>query len=427
MMKHTHSLRKTSDSRRGRAAVAAAVGVAALLVALAAPSCDRDGVRTVKISGRGLDFYPDSARMLVFPYGADFRFDPPVASAVIVDGAFELSFRDSVTRLCEMAVEEEMATGAFHTYPFFTDGKPLRFTFRRKFETPRAEVEGSADNEELYLYRNRWNDLYAPVDSLSWLRRQWLQDNYGDGFPEEGSDDYRWLHAEFDRASALADSIFEAADYEGWLLDRIRRHRTQAGLFELTEALDREVRMAKRDPRHPIDTTLLNLYREYRALYPGSWLVGRTDEALASVDRVAPGAPFPDFEAPMLDGARCRLGELIEGRIAVLDCWASWCLSCRRHSIELIPLYEKYRDRGFTVVGVAREYDDLDDMRLAIEKDGYPWVQLYDLDNAEGVWELYGLSSAGGGIFLIDREGRIVEKVDDIASVRSYLEEQLGQ
>ncbi|HIW65340.1 MAG TPA: TlpA family protein disulfide reductase [Candidatus Alistipes intestinipullorum] len=102
-------------------------------------------------------------------------------------------------------------------------------------------------------------------------------------------------------------------------------------------------------------------------------------------------------------------------------------MPCRGHSIELIPLYEKYRDRGFTVVGVAREYDGLDDMRLAIEKDGYPWVQLYDLDNAEGVWDLYGLSTAGGGIFLIDREGRIVEKVADIESVRNYLEEHLGR
>lgn len=426
-MKKAQILRENSDSRRGRAAVAAAVGVAALLVALVAPSCDRDGVRTVKLSGSGLDFYPDSARMLVFPYGADFRFDPPVASAVIVDGGFEISFRDSVSRLCEMVVKEEIATGAFYTYPFFTDGTPLRFTFRSRFGTPRAEVEGSADNEELYFYRNRWNDLYEPVDSLSWLRRQWLQDNYGDGFPEEGSDDYRWLRAEFDRASALADSISEAADYEGWLMDRIRRHRTQAGLFELSTALDNEVRMAKSDARHPIDTALLNLYRDYRALYPESWLVGRIDAALASVDRVAPGSPFPDFEAPMLDGTRCRLGELIEGRIAVLDCWASWCLPCRRHSIELIPLYEKYRDRGFTVVGVAREYDDLDDMRQAIEKDGYPWVQLYDLDNAEGVWDLYGLSTAGGGIFLIDREGRIVEKVTDVESVRSYLEEHLGR
>ena len=77
------------------------------------------------------------------------------------------------------------------------------------------------------------------------------------------------------------------------------------------------------------------------------------------------------------------------------------------------------------MVGVAREYDSLDDMRHAIESDGYPWIQLYDLDGAEGIWNLYGLSTGGGGIFLIDSDSRIVEKVNDIASVKAYLQRHL--
>ena len=117
------------------------------------------------------------------------------------------------------------------------------------------------------------------------------------------------------------------------------------------------------------------------------------------------------------------LSELIEGKIAVLDCWASWCAPCRKHSIELIPVYEQYKDKGFTVIGVAGEFGSLDDMRRAVESDGYPWIQLYDLDRAEGIWQLYDIAGGGGGIFLIGSDGRIVEKVKDIASVRSYLQE----
>ena len=109
----------------------------------------------------------------------------------------------------------------------------------------------------------------------------------------------------------------------------------------------------------------------------------------------------------------------------MLDCWASWCLPCRQHSVELIPVYEQYKDKGFTVVGVAREFESLDDMRHAIESDGYPWIQLYDLDGAEDIWNLYSLSIGGGGIFLIDSNGRIVEKVKDIASVKAYLQQHL--
>lgn len=154
-------------------------------------------------------------------------------------------------------------------------------------------------------------------------------------------------------------------------------------------------------------------------------MVRSIESKLAVMESLRPGKPAPDFSAPSLDGSRHSLSELIEGKIAVLDCWASWCAPCRRHSIELITVYEKYKDKGFTVVGVAREYETLDDMKEAIESDGYPWIQLYDLDGAEGVWPLYGLSGAGGGIFLIDRDGKIVRHVVEIKEVEEYLEENL--
>ena len=161
-------------------------------------------------------------------------------------------------------------------------------------------------------------------------------------------------------------------------------------------------------------------------MYPDNDLTLATDALLSDLERIAPGRPAPDFSAPSLDGQRYRLSELLNGNaVTVLDCWASWCGSCRKHSRELIPLYEKYRDRGMAVVGVAREYDSLDDMRAAVEKDGYPWIQLYDLDGAEGIWNLYGLSTAGGGIFLIDSEGNLIDKFDDTAAIAAWLEANL--
>lgn len=402
---------------------------AALLVTGSLLGCNQSELHTVEVSGHGLDFYPDSTRMVVFPYGADFRFDPPVASALLADGAFELSFRDSTTCLYELVVEEELHKGSFQTFGFFSDDKPLRFAFRRKFGTTRAEVSGSSDNEELFLYRNRRATLCEPTDSMLYELDQWRISNYGpNGYPETGSAETERLRARYEEISDRQKSIIEASGYERWLEARIRHHKTLAGLLKVTQALDSELRKVERDAGHTIDTMWLNLYRDYRSLYPGNRLVQRTDERLATIERLAPGAPFPDFTAPALDdGTRRRFGELIEGRIAVLDCWASWCGSCRKHSIELIPIYEQYRDRGFTVVGVAREYGSLDDMRLAVKRDNYPWVQLYDLDGAEGIWKLYGLSSAGGGIFLIDLKGRIVERVADVATIRKYLEQHLGR
>lgn len=398
------------------------------LAAFSAASCSSPKAYTVKITGEGLDFYPDSSRMLVFHDGADYRFDKPVADGYITDGCFSLSFMDSITRVYDMVVESDIHKGSFMTFPFFSDRESLHFSFSRKYGEPCTEVTGSSDNEELYLYRKKYSETYEAIDSMYYELDRWRIAGYGEeGWPEEGSLDYAFMAAGFDSINAVHARITEESEYDKWLDDRLRNHKSLAGLLEISRDIRNNISDMVHSGQSSPDSALLGLYMEYREVYPDSWLVQQTDAALSALDRLAPGMPYPDFEAPSADGNRYTLSELIGDRIAVLDCWASWCRPCRKHSKELIPLYEKYKDKGFTVIGVAREYGNLKDMEHAVKTDGYPWIQLYDLDGAEGIWDLYGLSTAGGGIFLIGKDGKIVEKVLDINSVKSYLEEHLGK
>ena len=92
----------------------------------------------------------------------------------------------------------------------------------------------------------------------------------------------------------------------------------------------------------------------------------------------------------------------------------------------MIPLYEKYKERGFTVVGVARE-SKREDMERALARDGYPWLNLLELQDEHKIWEKYGVSRAGGITVLVDRDGNYALRNDlrDHSKMVSTLKEEL--
>lgn len=142
---------------------------------------------------------------------------------------------------------------------------------------------------------------------------------------------------------------------------------------------------------------------------------------------IRPGGHYVDFEAPDLEGCKVKLSDVIKGKVAIIDLWASWCMPCRAKAKAMIPLYEKYKDRGFKIVGVAREFKNTDRMKQAIKQDGYPWLQLVELDDSYQIWTRYMLGNAGGGVFVVDRDGKILAVNPKPEEVQKILEQKLGE
>ena len=148
---------------------------------------------------------------------------------------------------------------------------------------------------------------------------------------------------------------------------------------------------------------------------------------IATLDRVAPGNPAPEIaKNDLVTGKPFALSSL-KGKVVLLDFWASWCVPCRKSNPHVKALYEKYRKKGFDVVYVADNDSRPEDALKAIDQDGikkYHHVlrglkmlkdangKMTGFDKSEDVSEQYAIHFLPTK-YLIDREGKIIGKVND--------------
>ena len=113
----------------------------------------------------------------------------------------------------------------------------------------------------------------------------------------------------------------------------------------------------------------------------------------------------PAFELPDMAGDNVRLAEF-EGKVVLLDLWATWCTPC----LEGIPVYnellEKYQGDGLEIIGIAVQ-SDFDAIQPIIDKYEIQYPILVGNKNVETAYRLIGFPTA----FLIDRDGAIQHKL----------------
>ncbi len=120
------------------------------------------------------------------------------------------------------------------------------------------------------------------------------------------------------------------------------------------------------------------------------------------------GKPAPLFTQNDTAGKPVSI-ENFQGKYVLIDFWASWCSPCRAESPNLVAAYDKYKDKGFTILGVSLDRNKQRWLQ-AIADDNLNWTQVSDLkywDNE--VSDLYGVSSIPSN-FLLDPKGIIIAK-----------------
>jgi len=114
-----------------------------------------------------------------------------------------------------------------------------------------------------------------------------------------------------------------------------------------------------------------------------------------------------------------------KGKYVLVDFWASWCRPCRAENPNVVKVYNKFKDKNFTVLGVSLDQQK-DAWVKAIEKDKLAWTHVSDLQQwNNAVARLYRVQSIPQN-FLIDPTGKIVAKDLRGAELEKKLCELLG-
>ncbi|MCC9138114.1 redoxin domain-containing protein [Pontibacter silvestris] len=133
-------------------------------------------------------------------------------------------------------------------------------------------------------------------------------------------------------------------------------------------------------------------------------------QALDKLKVTALGATAPDFTQNTPEGKPVKLSDF-KGKYVLIDFWASWCGPCRQENPNVVKVYNQYKDKNFTILGVSLDNEKGREAWLkAINDDQLTWTQVSDLQYWRNEVALqYGVQSIPQN-FLIDPNGKIIAK-----------------
>ncbi len=118
------------------------------------------------------------------------------------------------------------------------------------------------------------------------------------------------------------------------------------------------------------------------------------------------GESVPEIELMSKGDSVVKLSSF-NGKVVLIDFWASWCGPCRAANPYIQKLYKKYQASGFEVFAVSLDVNKPLWLK-AIKKDKLTYTQVVDYDGwMSKVAEKYYVDALPTN-FLLDKTGKIV-------------------
>lgn len=122
--------------------------------------------------------------------------------------------------------------------------------------------------------------------------------------------------------------------------------------------------------------------------------------------KISPAQMYNNFTLNDLDGNEVTLSKLLEKGPVMISFWATWCSPCKEEMKKMQPVYEKFKDQGFTYLAVNQDNQKtVSKVKAFINANKYTFPVV--LDPEKQVFQDYN----GQGIpysLLIDKNKKIV-------------------
>jgi peroxiredoxin len=261
-------------------------------------------------------------------------------------------------------------------------GETIRLTGDAQNLAETYTVEGSRDSEKLWELNNFLKQNYRQRDSIQQVFQEYMYHPDRDSIGKA-------LETEFE------ESIAELRQYiKSFIENNPESFATLAAIEQLNPDTDFEY----------FRMVVNNLSERY----PESPYVKALNNRIREMERTAIGSPAPEITMKTPDGNILSLSEL-RGQVVLIDFWASWCRPCRVENPNVVRMYQKYRPKGFEILGVSLDREHSAWVN-AIKEDNLTWKHISDLQFWDSpVVKQYGFSGIPYTV-LVDREGKIIAK-----------------
>ena len=119
----------------------------------------------------------------------------------------------------------------------------------------------------------------------------------------------------------------------------------------------------------------------------------------------------------------------LDGRVYLIDFWATWVTPCIAQYPELLALYVQYQDQGFEIIGYNMD-EEVEKFKDYMTSKNVPWPSISEKMSTENkqpsLSEFYGITTMPT-LILVGKDGKVIKTDIDMDTLKAKLAEEFKE